>query len=188
MSRHQERRRTQDDADRKRRASRRLTMLVAAALLAGLLLYAWFVILRHDPKNLIGKPLPTLAYVDLSGAEHRVSDHRDGPFLLVVVRTECAPCDRFLGDLSTRATTESARTHTLALFLQRPEPDKTEAVKRRDYPFSGGFVRKLRDAAPLQVIVVPTAFLAVDGRIIAAESAVPDRLASLVASFESMVQ
>jgi hypothetical protein len=41
----------------------------------------------------------------------------------------------------------------------------------------------LRDAAPLQVIVVPTVFLAVNGRVEAVEYGIPERLTSVVEKF-----
>lgn len=171
------------DATPKLSRPRLVPTAVALAILSALLLFMWFTVLRHDAKNLIGQALPEVPYIDLSGAPHRLNDHRDGPFLLVVVRDQCPPCQQFLSDLVNQIPPGPARERTLALFLERPESDTLESVKLKSYPFPQGFVRVLRDAAPLQVIVVPTVFLAVNGRVEAVEYGIPERLTSVVEKF-----
>lgn len=174
-------------ASERLRRSRRITIGIISAILAGLILFMWFTVLRYDTNRLVGKGLPDFSYFDPAGEEHRLSEHREGPFLLAVVRSDCRPCDALVERLQEEIRGEAAMGRVLLLFLQRPDPDKIEEVRRKAYAFPTGFMKVLREAAPLQVVVVPTVYLVVDGRVEAVAYGVPEKVAQVVEAFRHRV-
>ncbi|MHA2621425.1 MAG: hypothetical protein V2G42_08380 [bacterium JZ-2024 1] len=182
------RRTIQDEAGEHRQKSRRRSAAITIALLSALFLFAWFTLLRFDPRKLIGKPLPDLAYLDLSGSEKRLANHDRSLFLLVAVRVKCKPCSVFLQSLYEQKMAQDAQQRLLVLYLEHPDSDKLETVKNAGWPFPAGFVKTVKDAARLQVVVVPTVFLVEDGLVRDVAFGLSEPINTLVARFRSHLQ